>query len=100
MKQNFTCELHQILQKITNSLFGHFFLSQSLGRQNIAILTEARKSATNSAYQNGPFKREGGKKAHLLAIRLEAHLVLVPTERITYSIVCIHKPTSREILNH
>lgn len=98
---NFICELHQILQKIKKLLLaiglgggGGGCVSELWGTEDSAILSEARKLANNSAYQNGTFKGEGGE-AHLLAIKVEAHLEL--RKRMAYFIACIHNSTPREI---
>lgn len=70
-------------------------VSELWGTEDSAILSEARKLANNSAYQNGTFKGGGGGEAHLLAIKVEAHLEL--RKRMAYFIACIHNSTPREI---
>lgn len=80
-------------------IWAYFFVSE-LWETEYSHSYRSQKVNNNSAHQNGTLRWEGGKKAHFLAIRVEAHLMLVSTEIIIYSIACIHQPTPREILNH
>lgn len=61
------------------------FVSEPCRTEDSAILSEVRMIANHSACQNGTLKRGSGvKPAHLLAIKAEASLALLCTERKNY----------------